>query len=85
MNSLPPVGEPVKTQNKSLPPTQNQPFKRAGIRLHDPSAASIGAATPSKQVTNAATQAIKNDPIVGGALPQNRIGRYTDLGLPDQT
>jgi hypothetical protein len=61
------------------------PFKRKGFKLHDPSAASIGAATPSQQTTDAAKEAIKNDPVVGGALPQNRIGRFTDLGLPDQT
>ncbi len=59
-------------------------FARKGFTMH-PSAASIGAATPSQQITQAAKEAIQSDPVVGGALPQNRIGRYTDLGLPDQT
>lgn len=62
-----------------------KPPRFKGIRIHDPSAMSIGARTPSEQMEDAAKQAIQNDPVLGGALPQNRIGRYTDINPNDQT
>lgn len=65
MASLPPLGNPIKTQ-----------FKRKGVTLHDPAAGSIGAQTPSQELKDASKTSLETDPIMGGALPQNRIGRY---------
>ena len=58
------------------PVEQKGPFRRKGFRIHDPAAGSIGAQTPSQQLKEASKESLENDPIMGGALPQNRIGRY---------
>lgn len=80
MVSMRPNAPSVKAQ---LPEHQ---FKRSGIRIHrDLSAPAIGGSTPSQQMQQASKIAIQNDPIIEGALPQNRIGRYMDIDLPDQT
>lgn len=81
MNSLPPVNRDVKAQ---LP---EHAFKRSGIRLHRNIASnSIGARTPGQQIQDAAKEALRNDPVLDGVvLPQNRIGRYTDIGPNDLT
>lgn len=80
MKSITPKHVPVK------PHHQEDHFNRPGIRIHRaPSAKSIGARTVGEQMQDAAKTALRNDPIIDGALPQNRIGRYANIGLPDQT
>jgi len=59
-----------------------QMFKRKGVRV---AAKAIGTRTPSQQMNDAAQAAIKNDPVMGSAMPQNRIGRYTDVNPQDLT
>ena len=66
MSSLPPFPNKIKTQS----------FSRKGITMHDPAAGSIGAQTPAEELKDASKTSLETDPIMGGALPQNRIGRY---------
>ena len=67
---------------KSVPPS---PFKRKGIRIHDPAAGSIGGLTPDQQAKSANQTAIETDPVLGAnATPQNRIARYGGGGFNGQ-
>jgi hypothetical protein len=79
MKSLSPNSMGVKTQNPSLP---EQTFQKRGIRMHrDISAKAIGARTPSEMNAQAQQVARITDPVVGPAVPQDRIARYgSDIG-----
>ena len=69
MTSLPRMDSSLKAQKGPM-------FSRKGITMHDPAAGSIGAETPAQQLKDASKTSLETDPIIGGALPQNRIGRY---------
>ena len=77
MASLTPGG-PMRNMPNDLP---ENGFKRRGIRMHGVSAKAIGAQTPAQQNEQAQQIARITDPVVGPAVPQDRIARYgPDMG-----